>query len=209
MTSQEIITYTPKIFQLISSREATEAFSDSNIRQLMQFLRTPSTVEDLENAFRKVKNEKSDKTIYRYLNKVVKAGLVVPAGKRISVDGNGQIKTQTIYARVAKVFSVSLPQEEAQKTVMNKALSIILSEGAGLPSKDISHKKIDHFVDGLILSKWELLENILEKTDNEELGEILDGLPVGQMLNLVEIASWILLLGEDLNLVDEIKKCLK
>ncbi|MCE7748469.1 MAG: hypothetical protein GPJ51_08720 [Candidatus Heimdallarchaeota archaeon] len=46
-------------------------------------------------------HKKSDKTIYRYINELTQAGLLIKAGQRVIT---GKTATETLYARKAKIF---------------------------------------------------------------------------------------------------------
>ncbi len=69
-------------------------------------------IKDLTRKFKLEKQQKSEKTIYRYIKELTdpKIGLVVQAGRRIIAE---QTATEAIYARKAKVF---LLREHADDT---------------------------------------------------------------------------------------------
>jgi hypothetical protein len=65
------------------------------------------SVRDLEKAYQEEAEKteshepKSDKTIYRYLKILEKAGLVTHAGQRMNI---GKTVTETLFSRTAKIF---------------------------------------------------------------------------------------------------------
>ncbi|MCK5184231.1 MAG: ArsR family transcriptional regulator, partial [Candidatus Heimdallarchaeota archaeon] len=78
MAFRDIITNQQKVVQVFTGDEIEELLSETNHRQVLHFLfKGPLTVEELEIAFEKSGNDKSDKSISRYLGKLKKAGLVI------------------------------------------------------------------------------------------------------------------------------------
>ncbi|MFW9924523.1 MAG: ArsR family transcriptional regulator, partial [Candidatus Thorarchaeota archaeon] len=126
MTYQDIITNKQKLVEVFEDNNVEGVLDDDNHRYLLHYLnKGPLTVEELRIAFVKSGNEKSDKTIYRYLNKLKKAGLVIEAGKRIFMDEENQIKTQTLFARVAKIIFTPYNKMERNPELKRKSLNIL------------------------------------------------------------------------------------
>lgn len=102
---QDVITYNQKIVSYIKDTEKAQYFYDKDYGLLLQILRSgPKTLKEIEDAYKAANNEKSDKTIYRYIKDLTESGLVVEAGKRIFTDEQNKNKTVTIFMRTAKVF---------------------------------------------------------------------------------------------------------
>ena len=98
----------------------------------------PLTVRELEKAYEKLANEpKSDKTLYRYLKFLEKAGLVAPAGQRVTV---GKTATEALYARTAKLFYASFAYNDLWEcSFCNEVLTKvakILSLREDMPEQD-------------------------------------------------------------------------
>ena len=80
MESQDVITYTQPIVKVIEDEKAIDVMKDTNLIPVLRFLRKgPMTINDLVDIFKKKGDQKSDKTIYRYLQAPVKAKLVAKA----------------------------------------------------------------------------------------------------------------------------------
>ncbi len=104
MLKQEAITYKQKAV-LILSEEQFKSFNDENLTYTVKFLsKDPLSISDLVQAFKKHDMDKSEKSIYRYLNKLLKLKLVAKAGKRITSIDESDLISETIYFRSAKVF---------------------------------------------------------------------------------------------------------
>ena len=100
MEVQDVITYNQKIVSYIKDKDIAQYFYDKDYGLLLQFLRSgPKTIKEIENAYSSAENEKSDKTIYRYIKDLTEHGLVVEAGKRIYTDEQNKNKTSTIFMR--------------------------------------------------------------------------------------------------------------
>lgn len=105
MDSQDVITYTQKIVKVIEDDETTKVIQDENLFPVLKYLQKgPMTIMDLVAFFKKIGEEKSDKTIYRYLHTLIKAKLVAKAGKRIISITENELKSETLYMRTAKAF---------------------------------------------------------------------------------------------------------
>lgn len=105
---QDMVTYQPPPVKVIRDTEVINLFYIPNYYVIIIALRQgPMTVRDLEHAFKEEakKHEglqpRSDKSIYRYLKELEKAGLVVPAGQRVV---SGKMVTETLFARTGQIF---------------------------------------------------------------------------------------------------------
>jgi hypothetical protein len=103
-----MVTYEPPSVKVIRDTEVINLFYIPNYYVIIIALRKgPMTVRDLEQAFKEEarKHEglepRSDKSIYRYIKDLEKAGLVVPAGQRVV---SGKMVTETLFARTGQIF---------------------------------------------------------------------------------------------------------
>ena len=208
--SHDVIEDIP-IFLLIENDNAIDAYLDKNQRQLLSFLKTPSTVEDLEEAFKKLSKvskqvkQKHEKTIYRYLKNLVDAGLVKQAGKRISKDEKNQIRTQTIFSRTAKVFGlrlISKKPSEAAKAWNEAAKALMETE---LNQRNVSTAQAKEFFNHLDIQRWSLLEEVLNRNAETNLPELINKMEWGQMIHFLDSVSWILLMNKNIDLKQELK----
>lgn len=96
-------------------------------------------------------NKKSDKTIYRYINELTQAGLLIKAGQRVIT---GKTATETLYARKAKIYLLRQQAhdtwqcDECTSTLEKVGALIGLSQKIDQPSVDSLAKlmaKIDMF----------------------------------------------------------------
>lgn len=96
-------------------------------------------------------HKKSDKTIYRYINELTQAGLLIKAGQRVIT---GKTATETLYARKAKIYLLRQQAhdtwqcDECTSTLEKVGALIGLSQKIDQPSVDSLAKlmaKIDMF----------------------------------------------------------------
>ncbi|MCG3259186.1 MAG: hypothetical protein H7644_05535 [Candidatus Heimdallarchaeota archaeon] len=96
-------------------------------------------------------HKKSDKTIYRYINELTQAGLLIKAGQRVIT---GKTATETLYARNAKIYLLRQQAhdtwkcDECKATLEKVGALIGLSQKIDQPSVDSLAKlmaKIDMF----------------------------------------------------------------
>ena len=105
MESQDVITYTQQIVKVIDDEKTAKVIQDENLFPVLKYLQKgPMTIMDLVSIFKKSGEEKSDKTIYRYLHTLIKVKLVAKAGKRIISITEDELKSETLYMRTAKAF---------------------------------------------------------------------------------------------------------
>ena len=98
------LNYQEKFIQLINN-EQWKLLDAKNFSMLMEILNEgPKSVLEIVNSFKQKENEKHVKTIYRYLRKLQKARLVVPAGL-INTDIEKRVNaSRTLYGRSARIF---------------------------------------------------------------------------------------------------------
>ena len=129
---RDLIDYEPVLLKIIEEEPVLEILEDANLFPVATLLRKgPMTVQEIVDAYNQPKNEieakkkaenkrfmtifgvsnKSDKTIYRYLNTLEEVGVVVHGGQRISekaVKSSTENKTRAIteklYMRSAQIF---------------------------------------------------------------------------------------------------------
>ena len=118
-------------------------------------------------------HKKSDKTIYRYINELTQAGLLIKAGQRVIPD---KTATETLYARKAKIYLLRQQAHDTWKC--DECKSTLEKVGAliGL-SKNMDPPKLDNLAK--LMSKIDMShENeqirLFEQKDKEVLGIIKD-----------------------------------
>ncbi|MFX0066212.1 MAG: ArsR family transcriptional regulator [Candidatus Hermodarchaeota archaeon] len=173
----DTVTYNQKGLLFIRRKESDSCFDDPKLSKVLILLRKrPMTLIEIKESL-----EKSDKTIYRYLNKLERAGLVVKAGKRIITTQDNNITTQTLYARTAKVF---LPaalytrideklQEDASSVRPNQVMSIV----ERLLGQQFKGKKADRgclyeLIKQIDQKKLEYLEKFFNNAEEETIALI-------------------------------------
>jgi len=149
-------------------------------------------VSDMEEAFRKHGKEKSEKTLYRYLSKLLKKGLVAKAGKRITSVDEGMLISETLYSRVAKVFITKKPKKYPEGEVRPEfeVAKMILSsifdkkKGCGICFTEIANQ--------FDIEKHSLFIELLEHADLEALEQFAE-LDWKGITMVKEFVGWIAL----------------
>ena len=124
MEYQDVITKKAEAVKIVRKDE-WEVFHDSRYLPIIKALRKgPMTVKDLEDEYNKIveaqiaglaltekekrvlveKTKRKGKTLYKYLDILVKSDVLIEAGKRIRP---GQTASETLYGRTAKLFVFS------------------------------------------------------------------------------------------------------
>ncbi len=212
MTHQDIITNEQQLVKVLSELSVENVLDDNNHRFLLHFLvKQPLTVDEIKIEFKKSGNDKSDKTIYRYLKKLKRAGLVIEAGKRIFTDNKNQIKTQTLFARVAKIIFTPQGKTDSNpklKQTSLKITSMLLKDRLNLRS-DADLDCIQKQVDNIAKVKNELISDHFQSSKNSELMGLIQTMDIYELYPILDTVSWILLLNENPDAVKEIIKCFK
>ena len=212
MTHQDIITNQQKLVKVLSDTSVGNVLDYNNHRFLLHFLvKQPLTVEEIKIEFQKSGNDKSGKPIYRYLKKLKKAGLVIAAGKRIFTDNNDQIKTQTLFSRVAKVIFTPHSKMESKPELKETALkitSMLLKERLKL-RKDADLSCIQKQIDNISKAKNSLIADHFQSSENPELMNLIQTMDIYELYPILDTVSWIILLNEKPEAVNEITKCFK
>ena len=205
MLEQQAITYKQKAI-LILNDEQTMVFKDENLAWVLKILaKGPITITDIKEAFMKHGKEKSEKTLYRYLGKLLKIGLIAKAGKRITSVDEGILISETIYSRVAKVYITKKPMkfEDGEIRPEFEIAQLILSSifdkkrGCGICFTEIANR--------FDIEKHLLFVELLEHADPETLEQFAE-LDWKGISAVKEFVGWIALcLKYDVQ--DVIKDC--
>lgn len=205
MLKQQAITYKQKSI-LILNDEQSMCFTDENLAWVLKILaKDPLTITDIKEAFMKHGKEKSEKTLYRYLSKLLKIGLIAKAGKRITSVDEGILISETIYSRVAKVYITKKPMKCDDGEIRHEfeIAQLILSSifdkkrGCGICFTEIANR--------FDIEKHQLFVELLEHADPETLEQFAEldwkGLSV-----VKEFVGWIALCMK-YDVQDVIKDC--
>jgi len=201
---QDVITYNQKIVSYIKDTEIAQYFYDKDFGLLLQFLRSgPKTLKEIEDAYKTADNEKSDKTIYRYIKDLTENGLVVEAGKRIFTDEQNKNKTVTIYMRTAKVFfdhtktwktnEKTKDKDEKMNKIYN-ALKILLE--SLYEGKEFSVEYISKIYNKIYNEGDELALETIEKT-GDEVFNLLEHLDYNDLNEFILNLNWFLLVFDE------------
>ncbi|HUT80318.1 MAG TPA: hypothetical protein VMZ29_03870 [Candidatus Bathyarchaeia archaeon] len=191
--SKDAISYKQKPVKIIRDRKILELFKDENLDIVLKFLKKgPMSITDIEESFKKIGDEKSDKSIYRYLHKLIQAKLVAKAGKRITSTNESNLITETIYSRVAIAFITVTPVDdrECQGTEtcpVWEATRVLLQEFFG---KNADPTIFANFCSQLDSDKDDLVIGLFENATEETLEKIahLDYMGVNYVL---QFAGWL------------------
>lgn len=208
--SQDVITYNQKTVIVLTEEQVDLLYSDANLGYITKFLRVgPRTVKELEKDFTKKGIKKSDKSIYRYLKNLIEVGMVAKAGKRITSKGAGELQSETIYIRTAKIFLTENLKKKLG-SLEGKDVELfydtIYSLLAGKFKEKIKTEKgVDNLITTLESKKSKLVHDILGSA-NEETMEKIAKLDWGLLDYLMEYIGW-LALSIEFDVVKEIDDC--
>ena len=219
---KDVISYEEQLFKVLKDEKKLKLFENKNLAYLLKFLRDfqrPMTVKDLQEAFKEesrisgnISLSKSDKTIYRYLNNLEKAGLVVQAGVRMYPD---KTKSQTLYGRPAKIFlpdysaieRVISPKTKDEEYGIAKGVEILIRNYFGYEKTPKSEERINELIHRFTRDFYDRKIQLVEKSAGE-IDEVLRDLdPRFQIDTIFSNACTFILLSENNNWQKAIKDC--
>ncbi|MHA1222861.1 MAG: hypothetical protein ACTSSG_11770 [Candidatus Heimdallarchaeaceae archaeon] len=114
----DFITYERKSVLVIQDEKLVSTLEDEKYKIILLCLRDgPHTLREITKKHNDISSKRKEEiTIYRYLIDLIKAGLVIQAGKRVL---RGKIATETLYDRVATVYYPVIISEEFWKRPEN------------------------------------------------------------------------------------------
>jgi len=193
MISQEVVTYKQKPVKIIKDQKTLKIFQDENLMIVLKFLKKgPKTIQDLVEDFKEYNDEKSDKTIYRYLHKLIQVKLVAKAGKRVTSKDEEDLVSETIYLRTAKAFitvnpiddreckgGAECPVWEATRLLVGQFFD---SKGDKEGFAELA-SNLDRDIDNLVIQMF-------EKADEETLDKIAD-LDWAGINHVMQFSGWL------------------
>jgi len=197
-TTQDAISFKQKFVKVLRGKE-TEVWNDEKLVQLIQILQKgPMTLDEISAEYRLKAKKKSDITLYRYLNKLEKLKLVIPGGKRVSMNEKNQLKSQTLYVRTAKLFFKgdfpNLSKNEKSDVIV-KATGLIL--GQMIKNKKASEDSILNLIEEIENRRINLIEELV-KTTGDQLFELLADVDWKNINILINRVGWLALILEEI-----------
>jgi len=150
------------------------------------------------------------KTIYRYLEKLEEANLVIISGHRLT---QGNRLPEKLYARTANIFFKSQDEKTSPEAIekrenMTKNLYDILSEIGD--SSIIDYQAFEEIISLKLDLELKYIKEVIKKVpDNEKLTEIFSRSDIGSVNYLNEFAGDLLLLIRNPELIKKIQNIYK
>ncbi len=184
---RDFVTTEEKAFEILSDKKTWEIIEDPRYEPILIALRKgPMSVKELEREYNLIiakkiekmpledeekkeireKAERKGKTLYKYLDILIKLGLVVHAGKRVKM---GQTASETLYGRIAKVYFKSdkdftkLRVNEIKKSIPIIAKIISMEKKA----KEISEECLTKFIKECYIMLHNERKRVLSKYSEE------------------------------------------
>ena len=208
MSSKDVITFKQETITFIEDEKRLNLFGDDNLNLMIKFLiHGPLTISDFRLNFEKIGEKKSDKSIYRYLQQLIKAKLVAKGGKRITTTQEQDLISETLFIRTAQVFILLLPvfNKKASGEINSPffdTLFYFIKDLYGKKDSDLTNFR--KFMAKLDEEKDKHIVDLFEKADQETLQKInaLDRKYITYALNA---SSWVAVALKH-DLLEELKK---
>ena len=214
LESQDLITFKPQIIKMLDSK-TFQLFTDENFTAVLGFLRIEKsmTIPDLVSAFSKNGLEKSESTVYRYIQKLIKKGLVTKSGKRITSVNPEEIRSETLYSRTARVFvdksSITDDLDEEKESEIDQSCKICDLSAALLaqlfPDKKLDTECFSKIITKIEQSRIKLFTDLVENAEKEVLDEF-DDISFEHVKEIINLTGWVAAM-KTFNFDKEIDEC--
>ncbi len=211
---RDVVTFKPVPVQIVKDKSAIRLIFNPKYWTMLIVLRQrPMTVRDLEKAYREAAENdagidpKSDKTIYRYLKVLEKAGLIIPAGQRLVI---GKAVTEKLFSRTADFFLLVEDPPKYWETrkgkTIAKRIGNLLSHmfDGQAPSQKAILEILTHFDQ----AREEGLERLVESGDRKTLEMISTG-SIVSLRKIIQYVGIFAALLEKPELLKELQKLTK
>ncbi|NHJ46474.1 MAG: hypothetical protein FK733_01680 [Asgard group archaeon] len=199
METKDVIFTREKLVKTIYDRDHARCLQDDKncLFLLNSLLEKPMTFMDIKMAFEEVDATKSDKTIYGYLNKLKKAGLVMEAGKRVISDPeriDKRIRDLTLYSRTAKVFYIAL--ESGSETAHHDSYISIIAKITRilLDRSGVDSNKFQEYYHEFAQQKRGDIEE-LNKIDDKDILTLLSSFDSRSVKYIIDTICWLTFIG--------------
>ncbi len=197
-TPQDAISFKQQFVKVLRGKE-TKIWSNEKLVQVIKILQKgPMTLNEISAAYKLKGEEKSDITLYRYLKTLEKLNLVVPGGKRVSMNEKNQLKSQTLYVRTAKLFFKgdfpNLAKHDKADLIV-RATGLIL--GQMIENKNASEELILNLIEEIENRRLSLIEELV-KTTGDQLLELLTDVDWKDIDTLIHRVGWLALILEEI-----------
>ncbi len=210
---QDIIDYKSTVLKVISDEETLKILSDNNYEKVMRILRKkPMTVQEITEAFNELAktcsftDQKSDKSIYRYLKVLEERGMVATAGQRVVM---GKTATEKLYTRTARIFQrkdIDWMSEGGEQWV--KRFILLMGYMIDTDGQESSIRCIQEFFKKQSEAKMVALENLAQSASDDIVKQIVEG----EWEELLAFIDWVYIFGTLMNqpdLLEQLGDCLK
>lgn len=208
--------YSPKAMKHIPTERNDPIVFDSNYLFLRRILNNkgPLTIDNILEEYKEDKNEKSIKTIYRYLGKLTDKDMVTKCGKRVYENN----KSDTLYGITAKFFLIGVetnPFTDMGDENMTKIRKILVDFISNVLENNFEGKEIDvecfekKIMEWYTISNSELIKNI-ETASEEAINKVMTAeMTADSGRFLMDVVFWLGLIIKRPTLIEEIRGCLK
>ncbi|NHJ33157.1 MAG: hypothetical protein FK732_09855 [Asgard group archaeon] len=228
MDFQDLLTYEEEAIMLLDDKESWDLIEDPRYLPIFVVLRKgPMTVKDLEVEYNlhvaekidkmpletkeknelKLKTKRKGKTLYKYLDILLKKGLIKQVGKRVKM---GQTASETLYGRSAKLYLLSEEQKLALKKDEARKIMPILGQIIGLDKNEpkVSTKCFAEFTDKI----YSLLDKERRRVFSEfseEITDIASDIHYDELHLIIHGLQFYFLITHAPELRKELEKCFK
>ena len=209
---KDVLMYDQKIILKLNS-EQKNFLSNRIYGVILRSLRNqPRPIDEIAQFLEDAGISKSKKSLYRYLNTLVKSGLVVLAGKRIIVQENGKLSSLNLYTRAAKFYfnyniDVDPEDEEYQEVRQNFVESVKLFLETGYDRK-LENSRFHQTLQQIFDDKEKALFSLMKVIPNEKMN-VLQSIEWADLSRNLDVATILKIMVDSPKILDQLRSILK
>ena len=208
---KDFIEHEPEVVRFLNPKDTELA--NKHIRIIKALREKHMTVKEIHDLYFDEDTNKHTytiKTIYRYLEILEEANLVIISGHRLT---KGNRLPEKLYARTANIFFKSQEEKTSPEAIkkrddMIRKIYEILSEVDD--TSMIDYQEFEEIIIKKLDLELKYIREVIEKVpDNKKLSEIFSGSDIGSVNYLNEFSADLLLIIKHPELMEKIQKIYK
>ncbi len=204
--TQRIISYQPKFIEFIDDPKKYLVFNDDILYPILKILiKEPLTVREIHRKYNELTgSNKSNKTIYRYIKKLVNIGLIKPSGKLII---KGKTASETLFGRNARIFFIENKEEFYDIARFQLILeTIIIFLKPIFPNINLKQECLKKIIKKIDAEKISILKN-LTNNPSKKVIELLQYLELDEINFVFEYVKLFYIIYEGDKYINMINDC--
>ena len=172
----------------------------------------PRTIDEIANFLEQANITKSKKSLYRYVNTLVKSGLVVLAGKRITIHEDSRISTLNLYTRSAKFYfnyNIDInPNDEDYELVKQEFINSVTLFLETSYDVELNIVKFNQILTRIFDNKEKALLSLMKDLPSKKM-EVLKSIEWPDLSRNLDVATLLKIMIDNPDVLDKLRSVVK